>query len=40
MKKAKQNGKRANMVKDKLYIEATLYRPSVQEELALEQAQE
>ena len=32
MKKAKQDGKRASMVKDKLYIDGTLYRPTVQEE--------
>ena len=40
MKKAKQDGKRANMIKDKLYIDGTSYRPSVQEEGASEQAQD
>ena len=40
MKKAKQDGKRVSMVKDKLNIDGTLYRSSVQEDGALEQAQE
>ena len=35
--KAKQDGKRASMIKDKLYIDGTLYRPTVQEE-GMEQA--
>ena len=39
MKKVKQDGKRASMVKDKLYIDRTLYRPTVQEE-GMQQAQE
>ena len=39
MKKAKQDGKRASMVKDKLYMDGTLYRPTVQEE-GMEQVQE
>ena len=39
MKNAKQDGKRASMVKDKLYIDGTLYRSTVQEE-GMKQAQE
>ena len=39
MKNKKQDGKRARMVKDKLYIDGTLYRSTVPEE-GMKQAQE